>query len=86
MDFLDKAKCVYYLKLYEIIYLISVISGWNNTKIGEDIPVGDNPTDIVSNEDTNTVYVANSVSNGVSVIDSVSNKVVAGNYISGYPL
>ncbi len=27
IDYLDKAKCIYYLKIYEIIYLISIISG-----------------------------------------------------------
>src|SRR5919112_2376989 len=58
---------------------VSVINGSDNTKIGEDIIVGDllawilySPSTIAINDDTNTVYVANSGSNTVSVIDAAT--------------
>jgi YVTN family beta-propeller protein len=57
---------------------VSVINGSDNTKIGEDIIVGEYPIAIAISRATNTVYVANFVSNGVSVIDGATNKVVAG--------
>jgi YVTN family beta-propeller protein len=57
---------------------VSVISGENNTKIGEDIPVGDNPRAISANSKTDTLYVANRDSGSISVIDGIANKVVAG--------
>jgi YVTN family beta-propeller protein len=57
---------------------VSVISGENNTKIGEDIAVGMGPVAVDVNENTDTVYVANVDSDSVSVIDTVTNKVVAG--------
>ena len=38
---------------------VSVIYGENNTKIGKDIPVGNNPSDIGVNQETNTIYVVN---------------------------
>jgi YVTN family beta-propeller protein len=59
---------------------MSVISGDNNTKIGEDIQVGDNPTAIGVNEEEgrNAIYVVNRDSDSVSVIDGIANKVVAG--------
>jgi YVTN family beta-propeller protein len=57
---------------------VSVISAQNNTKIGEDITVGDFPTDIPIDRDTNTVYVVNERSDSVSVIDGTANEVVAG--------
>ena len=52
---------------------VSVISGKNNTKIGEDIPVGNRPTAIAVNEHIDTVYVVNSDSNTVSVISTDNN-------------
>lgn len=57
---------------------VSVISGENNTKIGEDIPVGDHPTAIGASSQTDTLYIANRDSNSISVIDGISNSVVAG--------
>jgi YVTN family beta-propeller protein len=55
-----------------------VISAQNNTKIGEDIPVGDGPVGIGVSVILFTVYVANHGSDNISVIDGASNKVVAG--------
>ena len=52
---------------------VSVIDGENNTKIGNDIPVGNSPEAIGVNEDTNTIYVANLNNNTVSVIDGENN-------------
>jgi YVTN family beta-propeller protein len=57
---------------------VSVISGENYTKIGEDIPVGVNPTAIAVNDATDAMYVINEGSNSISVIDGIANKVVAG--------
>jgi YVTN family beta-propeller protein len=57
---------------------ISVINGKDNTKIGEDIAVGDGPVAIDIIYNTGTVYVAHLFSDTVSVIDAVANKVVAG--------
>ncbi len=48
-----------------------------NTKIGDDIPVGDGPSAIGVNGLKNTVYVANNDDDTVSVIDGLANKVVA---------
>jgi YVTN family beta-propeller protein len=53
---------------------VSVISIENHTKIGENIPVGENPTDIAVHSDTSTVYVANSDSDSISVIDGTTNE------------
>ena len=47
---------------------VSVISGKNHEKMGEDIPVGNMPRAIAVNEPTDTVYVTNTGSNTVSVI------------------
>jgi YVTN family beta-propeller protein len=47
---------------------VSVISAENNTKIGEDISVGEAPAAIGVDQASGTVYVANSFSNTVSVI------------------
>ncbi len=66
-------------KLYvanSISNTISVISTLNDTKIGEDIPVGDGPSNIFVQEFRNAIYVTNRDSDGISVIDGVSNKVV----------
>jgi YVTN family beta-propeller protein len=54
---------------------VSIISGANNRKIGEDIPVGNFPWGIAVNDDTETGYVANSMvpSSSVSVIDLGNN-------------
>ena len=57
---------------------VPVISGENHRKIGEDIPVGNGPSDIAVNENTNTVYVANAGSQSVSLIDGETNDVVVG--------
>jgi YVTN family beta-propeller protein len=67
--------------LYVVNYdynIVSVISAENNTKIGEDIPVGEGPTAIVVDYDSDSVYVANAASNSLSVIDPIVNEVVAG--------
>ncbi|MGA9218329.1 MAG: YncE family protein, partial [Nitrososphaeraceae archaeon] len=52
---------------------VSVIDGENNTKIGNDIPVGEGPTGIGVNSNTNMMYVANYLDNTVSVIDGENN-------------
>jgi YVTN family beta-propeller protein len=52
---------------------VSVISGENNTKIGEDIAVGMGPVAVDVNENTDTVYVANHFSNTISVISGENN-------------
>jgi YVTN family beta-propeller protein len=57
---------------------VSVINATTDEKIGEDIPVGNGPSDIGVNKLTNTVYVVNSISDSISVIDSIANEVVAG--------
>jgi YVTN family beta-propeller protein len=62
---------------------ISVISGENNTKIGEDIPVGDVPADIAVNKDTNTIYVANLGSNSISVISGENNTKIGEDILLG---
>ena len=53
---------------------VSVISIENHTKIGENILVGENPTDIAVNSVTSTVYVANSYSDSISVINGTTNE------------
>ncbi len=55
---------------------VSIINGNDNTKIGEDIAVGESPRAIADIGFTNTIYVAQI--GGINVIDSVTNKVVAG--------
>jgi YVTN family beta-propeller protein len=72
----DIPSTVYVANFYS--NTVSVISAENNTKIGEDIPVGNKPSAIDINQYTNATYVANSDSDGVSVIDARANKVVAG--------
>jgi YVTN family beta-propeller protein len=53
---------------------VSVIDGKNNTKIGDDIKVGEGPLlDISVNPITNTIYVANYLYNTISVIDGKNN-------------
>jgi YVTN family beta-propeller protein len=52
---------------------VSVISAFNNAKIGEDIPVGEGPGDIAIDENTNTVYVVNAFNNTISVISGENN-------------
>ncbi len=52
---------------------VSVIDGFNNTKIGKDIPVREDPADIGVVYDTHRIYVANMGNNTVSVIDGKSN-------------
>ena len=71
--------------LEEIVYVVnsgsntvSVISAENNTKIGEDIPVGEGPVDIDVSGNAGIVYVVNSGSNDISLVDRIANKVVAG--------
>jgi YVTN family beta-propeller protein len=53
---------------------VSVIDGKNNSKIGNDIPVGKGPSAISVN--TNTIYVANQGDDTVSVIDEKTNNVI----------
>jgi YVTN family beta-propeller protein len=48
--------------------VISVISGENETRIVEDIPVGDEVASIGIDSSLNTIYVANEFSNSISVI------------------
>jgi YVTN family beta-propeller protein len=57
---------------------VSVIDPSTNTKIGEDIRVGDSPVAIGIDHAYTIVYVANYDSDSVSVIDGITNKVVAG--------
>jgi YVTN family beta-propeller protein len=64
---------------------VSVISAEKNTKIGEDIAVGDAPTAMAVDENTDTVYVVDRASNGVSVIDPATREVVAGVIFSVKP-
>jgi YVTN family beta-propeller protein len=72
----ERTNTVYVVK--DLPDTVSVISGENNTKIGEDIPVGDYPAAIAVNQFKDTVYVANRGSNSISVIDGETNEVVAG--------
>ena len=63
---------------------ISVINGTNNddTKIGNEIPVRAEPSDIGISRRTDTIYVVNAASDSVSVIDGADDgseaKLVAG--------
>ena len=52
---------------------VSVINSINNTKIGNDIKVGNGPFAIGVAPDKGKVYVANSGNNTVSVIDEKNN-------------
>ena len=52
---------------------VSVIDGENNTKIGNDIPVGNGPRDIAVNQLHDIIYVAYLDNNSVSVIDGENN-------------
>ena len=57
---------------------ISIISAHNNTKIGPDIPVGDEPTAITVSSEydgdtlTDTVFVANTGSDSISIISNIT--------------
>ena len=53
---------------------VSVINTTTHSKIGEDIPVGDEPVDIIIvGNDPPTLYVSNFASNSVSVINTTTH-------------
>ncbi len=56
---------------------VSVISGQNNTKIGEDIPVGNKPTALDIDYTTKTVYIINSYTTITDYLSTSENGTVS---------
>ncbi|HSF49297.1 MAG TPA: tetratricopeptide repeat protein, partial [Nitrososphaeraceae archaeon] len=61
---------------HPITNTISIIDGISDTKIKEEIDVGDKPIRIDIDEDTNKVFVVNQNSDSVSVINGTTNIII----------
>jgi len=64
---------------------VSVINATNDKKEPDNIPVGDHPSRLAVNQQTDMIYVANEGSNTISVIDGFSDKVAAGIRLNIHP-